>query len=376
MDKPNCINFSSGPCAKPSTWTTPAGKLLGRSHRSSECMCEINETVQLLKSLLNIPNDYFIGILSASTSGAMETLLWSLLGAIPVTVLAQCVFSNHWANDVVDQLKLPNTNIISAEFPHIADVTKVDFNSDVVFCMTSTTSGVSFQNTNWIDDNRKGLTICDAASAVFCMHLDWQKLDATAFSWQKGIGGEAGLGTIVLSPRAIQRLETYEPQWPIPRVFRIAQKKKVNFAVFNGNTINTPSMMCIEDFHNNLTWAQKQGGLALLCSKIKANYDVVAKWISNNTTFEFLVDESCRARHIICLDIKNEKYQSLSEEAKWVFLKQIVLICEEEQVGVDFLGHMLVKPNLRIWIGPTIENDDLQKFLPWLTYAYEKVICK
>jgi phosphoserine aminotransferase len=372
MQKSNKINFSSGPCAKYPGWKPSGGILAGRSHRSIDGLHLIQDVLKLQREILNIPDDYYVGMVSASSTGAMETLMWSLLGAKGVDIISHCVFSRHWENDAANELQLPDIRVFRAEFPHMADTQSVDFDRDVVFCWTSTTSGVSFKNANWIKADRGGLTICDAASAMFVFDMDWRKLDATAFSWQKGLGGEAGLGMIVLSPRAIGRLESYKPLWPIPRIFRLATNKKVNFDIFKGYAVNTPSMICIEDFKNALVWAQKIGGLEALMGRVQANYDVVNEWLSQNTDIEFLVKEEYRAHHIACLDIISPKYKQLSEENKWMFLKQIVQFCEEWQLGFDFLGHTLTKPHLRVWCGPTIEADILKKFLRQMGEAYIK----
>lgn len=373
MQKPSKFNFSSGPCAKRSNWVAPSYSLVGRSHRSSEGLLKIQEVIELQKKTLSIPDDYFVGIVGASSSGAMETLLWSLLGFNGIDVIAHCVFSNHWADDIINELRLNDVRLFKENFPRMADVQKVDFNRDVVFCWSSTTSGTSFKNAEWIPSNRKGLTICDAASAVFCCEIDWTKLDATAFSWQKGLGGEAGFGTIVLSPKAIARLEEHKPTWPIPRIFRLAKDKKVNFNIFNGHTINTPSMICVEDFCDNLKWASDIGGIKSLVEKVESNYSVVKQWINEQSVFRFLVEEKYRAHHIACLDINSKKYEELQTSDKWAFLKRIVEICEQEKVGFDFLGHILTEPHLRIWIGPTIDADDLKRFLPWIEYAYNRL---
>ncbi|MDR0677821.1 MAG: phosphoserine transaminase [Holosporaceae bacterium] len=372
MEKPLRVNFSSGPCAKHTGWTPPSCKLVGRSHRSAESLGLIQKIIDLQRAILKIPEDHFVGIVSASSTGAMETLMWSLLGIRGVDVLVHCIFSNHWANDISNELRIDDFRAIQAKFPKISDVSQVNFDRDLVFCLSSTTSGVAFNDLNWIPNDRRGLVICDAASAVFNMDFDWNKLDAVSFSWQKGIGGEAGLGSIVLSPRAISRLESYKPNRPIPRIFRIANDRKVNFDLFKGCTINTPSMICIEDFYNNLLWANELGGLDGLTSKVEQNYAVVKKWINEQSDFAFLVDEKYRTHHIACLDIISSSYQTMSEEQRWLFLKKIVSICEKEEVGFDFLGHILAKPHLRIWAGPTIDASDLEKFFPWLEFAYKK----
>ena len=368
------INFASGPCAKPPHWKPPKCEFAGRSHRSKDGLAKIQEILNLQRKILKIPNNYFIGIVAGSTTGAMETLLWSLLGARGIDVLNQCIFSNHWANDIVNELKIADVKQIKADFPLVADVTQVDFRRDVVFCWSSTTSGVCYPNQDWIKSDRKGLTICDATSAAFIVKFDWSKFDAMAFSWQKGLGGEAGFGMIVLSPRAIERLENYKPSWPVPRIFRIAQDKRVNFKIFEGHTINTPSMICIEDFCNCLKWAEGIGGIDALVQRVSENYATAEKWISGQKIFKFLVDKKCRAPHIICLDLVSEKYQTLSEVQKWEFLKNIVKICAKEKIGNDILGHVLTKPHIRVWAGPTIESADLENLLIKLTVVVENCL--
>jgi phosphoserine aminotransferase len=332
----------------------------------------IEEVLDLQRKILKIPDDYHIGIVSASSTGALETLLWSLLGVNGVDIISHCVFSRHWENDIVNELKLQDVRVFRGDFPAMADTKDVDFDRDVVFCWTSTTSGVSFRNADWIAADRKGLTICDAASGVFIFDFDWSKLDATAFSWQKGLGGEAGFGIIVLSPKAIARLETHKPSWPMPRIFRIANDKKVNWDIFKGRTINTLSMLCIEDFLNALQWVEKIGGSTALLQRVENNYAVICNWISRSNCFKFLTDEKYRAHHIACLDIIAAKYQKLSEADKWSFLKKIVQVCEQKKIGFDFLGHISTKPHLRIWCGPTIETSMLENFLPNL----EDVCCE
>jgi phosphoserine aminotransferase len=336
----------------------------------------IEDVINLQRKILKIPDDYHVGIVGASSTGAVETLLWSLLGSNGIDIISHCVFSKHWENDLVNELKLQDVRVFRGDFPEMADVQDVDFNRDVVFCWTSTTSGVSFRDADWISADRRGLTICDAASAAFMFAFDWSKLDATAFSWQKGLGGEAGLGTIVLSPSAIARLEMYQPSWPIPRIFRIANNKKVNFDIFRGCTINTPSMLCIEDFRNALLWVEKNGGLTALMQRVEDNYAVVCNWISRCRHCKFLVGEKYRAHHIACLDLTSEKYQKLSEANKWEFLEKIVRFCELKKIGFDFRGHILAKPHLRIWCGPTIEAHILENFLANLEVVCHKFICE
>jgi phosphoserine aminotransferase len=287
-----------------------------------------------------------------------------------VDVISNCVFSGHWKHDIVNELKLSDVRVFHGEFPQMADIKDIDFDRDVVFCWTSTTSGTSFRDSNWIKHPRKGLTICDAASAIFAFDFDWKKLDAVAFSWQKVLGGEAGIGSIILSPRAIERLDTHKPTWPIPGIFRLCGNRNM----FNGYTINTPSMICVEDFRDNLRWVESIGGQKGLHKKIEDNYAVVKKWIDSQSVFRFLVDEKSRAHHIACFDIQTEFYRILSEEKKWDFLKKIVALGEQERVGFDFLGHTLTKPHLRVWCGPTVEASDLELFLPWLERLYEEAL--
>lgn len=367
------VNFSSGPCAKRKSWKYPSPKLLGRSHRSNDGLEKIQRTINLMRKVLRIPDEYFVGILSGSSTGAMETLLWSLLGTRGVDALAGCNFGKIWARDIQNELKLKDIRVFTSDFPNLCDTSGIDSERDLVFCWSSTTSGASFHDANWIADDRKGLTICDATSAVFTCNLQWRKLDATAFSWQKGLGGEAGLGTVALSPRAIERLKAYRPPWPIPRIFRIATDKKVNSDIFNGYTINTPSMMCVEDFYEALIWAENLGGLKALVRRVEENYSFVKQWISQQNFFKFLVKESDRAHHIVCFDVIDSRYQTLSTSEKWSFLKKIVAICEKENIGYDFLGHIATEPHLRVWIGPTIEVDDLKSFLPRMGNAALRV---
>ena len=368
------VNFASGPCAKRKGWIPPAQKLLGRSHRSQDGLEKIRQTIQLMKKILQIPDDYLVGIVSGSNTGAMETLLWNLLGERGVDTFSSCNFGKAWTHDVVDELCIKDVRVFTNSFPNLCDTRDVDFNRDLVFCWTSTTSGASFHNADWIKSDRDGLTICDATSAVFCCDIDWTKLDATAFSWQKGIGGEAGLGTIVLSPRAIARLESYQPSWAIPRIFKVASNKKVNFDIFKGCTINTPSMLCIEDFYEALIWTESIGGLQALLKKVEDNYHCVQEWISNQNLFSFLVRESDRAHHIACFDVTDVRYKTLSVSEKWSFLKKVVAICDKDGTGHDFLGHIATEPHLRMWIGPTIDVEDIVHFLPCMEQACKKVL--
>ncbi len=366
--------FGSGPCGKRQGWSLSDFSLLGRSHRSKDGLKLIQKVINLHRKILHIPDDYLIGILTGSSTGAMEILIWNLIDNNGTDVINHCVFSNHWENDIVKELKVKNVRSIFAPFPKMADISKVDFSRDVVFCLSSTTSGVAFRDLNWIPENRKGLTICDAASGAFIIDIDWKKLDATSFSWQKGIGGEAGFGVIVLSLRAVQRIENSPPtNRAIPRLFRIAPDGKLNSAFFEGSTINTPSMLCMQECYENLLWVEKSGGMFFMTKTVEQNYNTVTKWISSQNIFKFLVEERFRAHHIACLDINTETYQNLSTQDKWTFLKKIIEKSEEKKYGYDFIGHFATEPHIRIWCGPTINSNDLDFFLHKLTELYLEV---
>lgn len=377
-------NFSSGPCAKRKNWSPPSRKLLGRSHRSPTGLEKINQTINLIRKVLEIPEDYLVGIVSGSNSGSMEALLWNLLGPRTVDVFAGCVFGKSWDHDIQKELGIKDVRVFNSKFPRLCDPSGIDPSHDLVFCWTSTTSGASYYNADWISDDRAGLTICDATAAAFACDLDWKKLDATSFSWQKALGGEAGLGTIVLSPRAVKRLQTHSPSWPIPRIFRIVVDCKVNFDLFNkGYLINTPSMMCVEDFCDSLEWADCIGGMPTLKRRIEANYEYLKRWLEHqqeqsdhrgnqSKLFDFLVEESERAHHIGCLDILDERYRRLSVTDKWQFLRNMAANCAKENSGHDFVGHAATAPHIRIWMGPTIEPEDLEAFLPRMEFMCRK----
>ncbi|MBE6447391.1 MAG: phosphoserine aminotransferase [Alphaproteobacteria bacterium] len=365
--------FCSGPCAKRPGWKAPETKLLGRSHRSTDGLNLIKETVKLQREILQIPDDYLIAITPASSTGAMEMLLWNFIRDNGTDILNCCVFSNHWARDIIHEIKAKNVNLVSAEFPYQSDTKSINHSHDVVFCISSTTSGTAYYDLNWISDNRQGITICDASSGAFVMTMNWSKLDATAFSWQKGLGGEAGFGVIVLSPRAVNRLLTYQPQRGIPRVFRMLNDDKLNQAFFEGSTINTPSMLCIQECYDNLKWAKNGGGLTYLIRRVEENYQAVYRWISQQDMFRFLVPDEFRAHHIACLDLTDDGYQALSSPQKREFLRKILEKSEQKQYGYDFLGHALEKPHIRIWCGPTIELSDLNFFLSKLPELYAEV---
>ena len=370
----NC--FASGPCAKRKGWSVPDYQLAGRSHRSEEGLHLIQEVLRLQRKVLEIPDDYWIAIVPGSSTGAMELLLWNLLGFRPVTVLEHCVFGYHWAHDIINELKIPDVNVIKAHFPKVSDVSKIDFSHDLVFCLSSTTSGTAFRNLSWIPSVRDGLVISDTASGVFTMNCEWSKLDAAAFSWQKGLGSEAGLGTIILSPKARRRLEEFSPNRPMPRLFRIAENGNINSMLFQGYVINTVSLLCVQEFFENLLWADEAGGMPFLIKKTEKNYNIVADWLPRQNIFKFLVDdEEHRGHHIICLDIIEENYQKLDVDEKWNFLRQLAKRAAEKKYGYDFLGHTAVPPHIRIWSGPTVEAAELENFLPGLLEDTKELCC-
>lgn len=362
-DKMVNIKFSSGPCSKSKAWKPVFTNVIGRSHRSEMGLKRIQYMMLLIRDILKIPEDYYLGLIAASSTGAMESLLWSLVGELGVDLVSACTFSKIWADDVADQLAISDVRRIESPFGTLTGLDKVDFSHDVVFCWTGTTAGISVNNADWIAADRRGLTICDASSAVFCGSIDWFKLDATAFSFQKGLGGEAGLGAIVLGPRAIKRLQTYIPQHrPIPRIYMLASNCEVNFGIFEGKTINTPSMITVEDYINILEWAKSLGGLSTLISKVEENYQYMKQFEASQNVFKFYVkDEKVRARNVLCFDIQTEEYRKLSEAEKWDYLKARVQKLENDGVACDILGHILTHPHIRVWCGPTIDVEDLKR---------------
>lgn len=356
------IKFSSGPCKKFTEIELAYGfSSLGRSHRSNFGLSRINRVISLLRKVLEIPEDYKLAIISGSETGAMECLLWNLLGYKNIDVLQTGVFSNHWYSDIADHLKIRNVRKFNANCFDICDFDCVNFDHDVVFCLTETTTSIAFENLDWVQTDRKGLTVCDATSAVFCQKIDWGKLDATSFSWQKGIGGEAGLGCIVLSPNAIDRLNIYNPEWPMPRIFRLCDNGILNEGIFEGKTINTPSMLCVEDMIRIIEHVEARGGINYLFTKISENYDISKKAVSNSKNLEFCVrDEKIRAKHIICIDVTADWYKSLDETNRWRFLQKLCDDLCDENIAYDILGHILAKPHLRLWAGPTINSNDIE----------------
>jgi phosphoserine aminotransferase len=367
--------FSSGPCAKRPGWSLQAltDALLGRSHRSKPGKAKLKRAIDLTREILGVPADYRIGIVPASDTGAVEMAMWSLLGARPVTVLAWESFGQGWATDVEKQLKLKDVTILKAPYGEIPDLSKVDSDQDIVFTWNGTTSGVRVPNADWIKADRKGLTICDATSAAFAQPLDFAKLDVVTYSWQKALGGEAAHGMLILSPRAVERLESYKPEWPLPKIFRMTKGGKLIEGIFVGETINTPSMLCVEDYLDALQWAKSVGGLEKLIARADANTKLIADWVARTSWIENLAtDPKTRSNTSVCLKIVDPAITALSTDAQWAFVKDMVALIEKEGVAYDFANHRDALPGLRIWCGATIEQSDVEALLPWLEWAYAK----
>ena len=375
--KPIRPEFSSGPCAKRPEWSSAILKnsTLGRSHRSKVAKDKLQKVIELTKSILKIPNDYLVGIVPGSDTGAIEMAMWNLLGPRPINMLVWDSFGSDWAKDIKSQLKLENVEISKAEYGLLPDLNKNDFVGDIVFNWNGTTAGVCVPNADWINNSRDGLTICDATSAAFAMKIDWLKLDVITFSWQKCLGGEAGHGMLILSPKAIQRINTYNPPWPIPKLFQLKKNDKLNNEIFSGATINTPSMLCVEDFLDALNWCNKIGGLSELLKRSKNNLNIIKDWISSSSWAGFLSeDENNISNSSICLKLIDPTLINLPLEIKNDIEKNIIKLLEIEKVAFDIGSYRSAPPGLRIWGGPTVENEDIKKLLPWLDWAYKQSI--
>jgi phosphoserine aminotransferase len=374
--RPRIPNFSSGPCAKRPGWTPEAlrGVLSGRSHRAKVGKARLQEVSDRSREILGIPKEYRLGIVPASDTGAVEMALWSMLGARGVDVLTWESFGQGWATDVMKQLKLKNARVLDAPYGKLPDLAAVDWRNDVVFTWNGTTSGARVPDGDWIDAQREGLAICDATSAVFAMDLPWHKLDVVTWSWQKVLGGEAAHGMLALSPRAVERLETYTPPWPLPKIFRLTSKGKLNEAVFRGETINTPSMLAVEDAVDGLKWALEIGGQAALKRRSQANLQAVERWVERTPWIEFLArDPNIRSWTSVCLEIVDDWFQRLASEAQRNELKRMEALLDEEGVAYDFVGHRDAPPGLRLWCGATVETSDVEAVLPWLDWAYAEI---
>ncbi|MEN6488962.1 MAG: phosphoserine transaminase [Smithella sp.] len=368
-------NFSSGPCSKRPGWSADALKdtPVGRSHRSALGKERLAKAISETKRILNIPEDYLVGFMPASDTGAFEAAMWGLLGPKPVTVLVWESFSNGWATDVNKQLKL-NPKILKADYGQLPDLESVDWTSDVVFVANGTTSGVKVPDWNWIPDTREGLSLCDATSACFAMEMDWSKLDVTTFSWQKCLGGEAAHGMLVLSPRAVARLESYDPAWPMPKIFRLKKDGKINRAIFQGEVINTTSMICVEDYLDALKWAGEIG-LDGLIKRSRTNLKVVEDWVAKTDWVEFLAqDAAIRSNTSVCLMVTSPKVNALSKEEKGKFLKGIASELSKKNIAHDINSYKDAPAGYRFWCGPTIGEEDIKAALAGLEKVYNEKI--
>ena len=374
--RPQCPNFSSGPCAKRPGWSPDvlSNALVGRSHRSPVGKKRLREVIDRSKQLLGLPDSYLCGIVPASDTGAVEMAMWSLLGARGVDMLAWESFGEGWVTDVQKQLKLKDCRILKVDYGLLPDLSQVDGDRDVVLTWNGTTSGVKLPNGDWIPEDRQGLILSDATSAVFAMNLPWPKLDVVTWSWQKVLGGEAAHGMLVLSPRAVERLETYTPSWPLPKLFRMTKGGKLNPALFEGDTINTPSMLAVEDAIDGLRWAENIGGLKALIERSEANLRSITAWVEKTYCIDFLaVAPETRSNTSICLKIVDPWYTALPKEDQAKGVKRIAAMLEAEGVAYDIAAYRDAPPGLRIWGGATIETADIEALLPWLDWAYEQL---
>ena len=373
--RPLVPHFSSGPCAKRPGWSPQAlsAAFLGRSHRSKPGKAKLKRAIDLTREVLEVPADFRIGIVPASDTGAVEMALWSLLGARPVTMLTWESFGEGWVSDVAKELKLRDVTVRRAPYGELPDLAGIDPASDIVFTWNGTTSGVRVANADWIAADRGGLAICDATSAAFAQSLDWGKLDVVTFSWQKALGGEAAHGILVLSPRAVERLQTYTPPWPLPKILRMTKGGKLIEGIFQGETINTPSMLCVEDYIDALEWAKSIGGLPALHARADGNARVVAEWVARTRWIDFLAaDPASRSNTSVCLKVVDPAVIQLPLDAQAAFVKAISAALEKEDVAYDIDAYRDAPPGLRIWCGSTIERADVQALTLWLDWAYAK----
>jgi phosphoserine aminotransferase len=373
--RPLLPHFSSGPCAKRPGWSLQAltDAVLARSHRSKIGKAKLKRAIDLTREILKVPTDYRIGIVPASDTGAVEMALWSLLGARPVTVLAWESFGEGWVTDITKQLKLKDVKVLKAGYGELPDLSKVDWSNDVVFTWNGTTSGVRVPDGAWIAADRKGLSICDATSAAFAQPLDFAKLDVVTLSWQKVLGGEAAHGMLMLSPRAVERLKTYTPPWPLPKLFRMTNGGKLIEGIFEGETINTPSMLCVEDYLDTLGWAKSIGGLDALRARADANTKAIADWVAATPWVDFLAAEpAIRSNTSVCLKIVDPAVAALTADAQSAFIKGLVASLEKENIAYDIDAYRDAPPGLRIWCGATVEKSDVEALTHWLDWAFAK----
>lgn len=376
--KPNCPNFSSGPCAKRPGWTVEALKnaLVGRSHRSKQGKARLNEVSERMKRVLELPADYRIGVVAGSDTGAVELAMWTMLGSRPVDMFGWESFGKGWMTDAVKQLKLKEVNEYKADYGKIPDLSKANPKHDVIFTINGTTSGVKVPDLNWISDQREGITICDATSGIFAIPMDYSKLDVITFSWQKVLGGEAAHGVIILSPRAVKRIEETEPNvsWPLPKLFRLAGEKKLLEGELEYSTINTPSMLCVEDAIDALKWAEEIGGMKALQARSNANLKAVENWVEKSNWIGFLAEsKAIRSNTSVCLKITADWFNKLSDEDKAKTAKKITAMLDKEGVGYDLNSYGKAPVGFRIWCGATVEASDVEALTHWFNWAYEEV---
>jgi phosphoserine aminotransferase len=371
--RPANPNFSSGPCAKHPGWSLAAleGAAVGRSHRSDAGRAKLAQVIERTRAVLGVPPEWRIGIVPASDTGAVEMALWSLLGARGVHLLAWENFGNQWVVDVTEQLKIDDVRISRADYGSLPDLAEADFDRDVVFAWNGTTSGVCVPDGGWIDSNRAGLTICDATSAAFAMDLPWDKLDVTTFSWQKVLGGEGQHGMLILSPRAVERLESHTPAWPVPKVFRLTEGGKVREGLFRGDTINTPSLIAVEDVLDALEWVASIGGLGAMIARSQANLAAIGRWVERTPWIDFVAtDPMVRSSTSVCLKIDDGWFAGRPAAGRAAAAKRLVAILEDEGVAHDIGAYPKAPPGLRVWAGGTVEEADLEALFPWLDWAY------
>src|SRR3982751_6795046 len=374
--RPSVPHFSSGPCAKRPGWTLQALKdaFLARAHRAKGGKAKLKRAIEETRAVLEVPADYLMGIVPASDTGAVEMAMWSMLGPRPVTMIAWESFGEGWVTDVAKQLKLKDVALIKEPYGALPDLSNVSPDSDIVFTWNGTTSGVRVPNADWISGTREGITICDATSAAFAQPLDWAKLDVVTFSWQKALGGEAAHGMLVLSPRAVARLESYTPPWPLPKIFRMTKGGKLNAGIFEGETINTPSMLCVEDYLDALNWAKSVGGLKALIARADANAKVLADWKAKTPWIDFLAkDPAIRSNTSVCMKVVDPAITSLSADAQSAFAKALVALVEKEGAGYDFAHYRDAPAGLRIWCGATVEADDVALLTQWIDWAFAEM---
>ncbi|MEE3298099.1 MAG: phosphoserine transaminase [Planctomycetota bacterium] len=373
--KPENPSFSSGPCAKRPGWNLAAleNACLGRSHRSTEGKARLTEVIERSKNLLGLPADYLVGIIGGSDTAAVEMALWNLLGARGVDVFAWESFSRGWADEIINQLGIEDTRVFEAEYGSLPDLTQADPSRDIVFTWNGTTSGVRVPDGSWIAENREGLSICDATSAVYAMELPWDRLDVTTYSWQKVLGGEAQHGIIILSPRAIERLESYQPERPLPKLFRLKKNGKLISGIFEGSTINTPSLLCVEDALDGLRWVDSIGGAGGLAARSEKNLEVVSAWVDRSEWIDFLAtDPATRSCTSICLKIVDPWFAAQGVEEQSAIEKRLVAMLAEEGAAWDIGSYAAAPPGLRIWGGGTVETSDLEALFPWLDWAFKE----